>query len=381
MPAEITKEYDVCFVAFNKIENDARTINMALTLSNFGKKVCIVGLVEHNISQNENKFLAGVDLYQINHSPNPRMWNRWLTFSNETKKLKPIIKSEVFIAEDLYSLHIVRRWTKKTGSKFIYDSREIYSALGPLYKNKFKQFLLSIYEKYFIRYVDEMIVSGQMDGEYLKKYFKHNVPYNLVLNLPYYKEPVKSNLIRDKYQISDNHIAVIYQGMILPGRGINKIISALQHIENAHFFILGEGGYRFQYEKLSEDIGVMNRVHFCGLIPYNELHQWTCSADIGLVFIEPISFSYELALPNKLFEYCMAGLPSLVSDLPAMRDILTHDNIGLLINVDLSPAQIAEKIRFLYANKEKYKTKCRIASMKYAYESQQETILGMLDWK
>ena len=66
-------------------------------------------------------------------------------------------------------------------------------------------------------------------------------------------------------------------------------------------------------ERLAKDLNVSERVHFCGVVPYRELHQWTCSADIGIVFIEPISFSYKLALPNKLFEYLYCEKPVIAS--------------------------------------------------------------------
>jgi len=376
-------EFDVCFVTFNTIDNDARTINMARVLSESGKKVCIVGLAGNvqSASPSFKRGQGGVFHYQLNNPSHPKMWNRWFSFSTATKNIKPLIRSKIFIAEDLYSLHIVRRFVKKQNAKFIYDSREIYSALGPLYKNKIKQKILSFYEKYFIRYIDEVIVSGKLDGEYLRKYFKHDLPYHVIMNLPFYRKPVNSNIIREKYNIKKDDIAVIYQGMILPGRGIDKMIEALPYIENAHFFILGEGGYIDEYKKKSDELKVSERVHFCGLIPYEELHDWTCSADIGLVFIEPISFSYELALPNKLFEYCMAGIPSLVSDLPAMREVLLQDKIGLLIKPDIKVVQIAESIRIIYEDREQYRANCKNAAKKYNYEGQKEIILDICEVK
>ena len=36
------------------------------------------------------------------------------------------------------------------------------------------------------------------------------------------------------------------------------------------------------------------------------------------MLIEPVCRSYELTLPNKLFEYAAAGLPMLSSDLPVI---------------------------------------------------------------
>lgn len=374
MTGEAEKDYDVCFISFSKPANDARTYNLVKTMANNGKNVCLIALTDNagNHIQNEEFDLYGIEEYQ-----HPKMWRRWKEFSKKSKSLLKKISANLFIAEDIYSLHIAYRFVKKSKAKFLYDSREIYSALGPLHNNKLKQKFITKYEKRYIKHVDEIIVSGELDAEYLREYFDHDIPYHVIMNLPYYREPVNSDIIKEKYDLKSDEIALIYQGMILPGRGIEKVIESLQFLEKTHFFILGEGRYRKDYEELSRDLNLRNRVHFCGLIPYNELHSWTCSADIGIVFIEPVSFSYELALPNKLFEYCMARIPSLVSDLPAMRPIINKDKIGELISANAKAEEIAAAIKNINKNKEIYINNCDTAARKYSYESQVRKILSM----
>jgi len=48
----------------------------------------------------------------------------------------------------------------------------------------------------------------------------------------------------------------------------------------------------------------------------------TASVDIGVSLIENLSTSYYYALPNKLFEYIMADVPVVVSNLPQMKKLL-----------------------------------------------------------
>ena len=55
---------------------------------------------------------------------------------------------------------------------------------------------------------------------------------------------------------------------------------------------------------------------------------------IGLDFFKALfcfqCLNHRLALPNKLFEYLMAGTPVLASDLPEIRKIVTGYQVGRL---------------------------------------------------
>jgi len=75
--------------------------------------------------------------------------------------------------------------------------------------------------------------------------------------------------------------------------------------------LLGDGGYEKTLLNEAKLLKVDKRVIFCGKVDYDLLHEYTCSADAGLCFIQPVSISYQYALPNKLFEYIMAGIPVL----------------------------------------------------------------------
>ena len=93
--------------------------------------------------------------------------------------------------------------------------------------------------------------------------------------------------------------------------------------------VLGTGVFRTKYEKLASELGITDRIHFLGNIDQKELINYTAGADIGVALIENISKSYYYALPNKLFEYIMANVPVLISDLPQMKKIVDDYNASL----------------------------------------------------
>ena len=58
------------------------------------------------------------------------------------------------------------------------------------------------------------------------------------------------------------------------------------------------------------------------------------SAAVGLSLIQPVSLSYELTMPNKVFEYLAAGVPVLVSDLPVMAQFVRRHDVGAVAPPD-----------------------------------------------
>jgi glycosyltransferase involved in cell wall biosynthesis len=69
-------------------------------------------------------------------------------------------------------------------------------------------------------------------------------------------------------------------------------------------------------------------------------------ATLGLMLIEPVCRSYELTLPNKLFEYAQAGLPILTSDLPVIGVLVEREQLGEVADPG-DPEQVAAALRAL----------------------------------
>ena len=58
----------------------------------------------------------------------------------------------------------------------------------------------------------------------------------------------------------------------------------------------------------------------------------TASADVGITLLEDTCLNHRFALPNKLFEYLMAGRPVLASDLPEMRGVVEGFEVGCVVD-------------------------------------------------
>ena len=368
--------YDICFLCFEELRSDARTLNLARTYIKNNKKIAIIAPVSQ--SDILNFELEGIKIYPIPLTKKLRFWRRWIKYHHKARKYKTI-KAKIFWANDFYTLYTANKFAQDSKAKLFYDSREIYSSLGPLAQNQFKQSVITDFEKRLIPKVDKIIVSGEMDAEYLKNHFNTDHEYTVIMNLPPYKKRIESYKIREEMNLADDVNILLYQGVLLKGRGIMPVIRALPLMNNTVFCIIGWGPHEQDFRELAKALNVDDRVYFLGKKSYDELFYYTSSADLGIAYIEPLTLSYRLALPNKLFEYCMARIPSLVSNLPAMKNIISEHQIGELIEPGASREDFSNCIKKILNDKDKYVNNCETASKIFCYSAQEQKIIDLLD--
>jgi glycosyltransferase involved in cell wall biosynthesis len=137
----------------------------------------------------------------------------------------------------------------------------------------------------------------------------------------------------------------VYVGAVTRNRGIEVSIEALARTPGARLRLLGpsRADYRAELERLAAREGVADRVEFAGAVPPGRVIESMQEATAGLSLIQPACLSYELSLPNKIFEYALAGLPVLVSDLPVMGAFVEEHRLGLPARPD-DPSDVAAKL-------------------------------------
>ena len=253
----------------------------------------------------------------------------------------------------------------------MYNSRELYAFLGGLRNRIYLQALVKNIEKFFITKVDLVLTTGEMDSEFLKNYY--GIENTLVIrNIPLLVKPEYKIDLRKRLNIKTGSTILIYQGVLLEGRGIHLILESMTELPNTVLVLLGDGEQRKNFEMLARRNGISERVFFLGSINQEELINYTAAGDIGLALIENISISYYHALPNKLFEYIMAGLPVLSCDLPQMKRIVDLYEVGESINIDKSE-NIKTVLKHWFDNPmllNKYRINCGKASLELNWEAE-----------
>lgn len=283
--------------------------------------------------------------------------------------------SSIYIAEDIYTLPVIAFIAKLRKAKLYYNSREFYAFLGGLRNRKMLQNTIKWIERFFIKKVDQVLVTGEGDAEFLQEYYGISNTV-VVRNLPLERKPENKIDLREKLNIPESDLILLYQGVILEGRGFKPILNALAEIDNFHLVTLGSGVFESEYEKSAEELNISSRVHFLGTIDQSELINYTAAADIGLALIENISKSYYYALPNKLFEYIMADVPVLCSNLPQMKKIVEEYKVGAVVDIE-KDGDLVTQLKSLANNRDylfEYKRNCKIASSELNWQKEYDKV-------
>jgi len=218
-----------------------------------------------------------------------------------------------------------------------------------------------------------------MDATYLEKIY--NITNTLVLrNLPSYKKPANIVDYRKLFDLPKNRKIILYQGVLLEGRGLSLTLKALVQLPDTDFVILGGGVYRRKYEEEAKKLNVQDRTHFLGAIKHEDLINYTAGADIGLALIENISLSYYYALPNKLFEYIIAEVPVLVTELPQMEEIVKEYNVGEILQ-DETTDGLSNVLARMFNQKDilqNYKVNCTKAAKELNWEVEFNKVKNLL---
>lgn len=169
----------------------------------------------------------------------------------------------------------------------------------------------------------------------------------LLRNVPAYQQVPKSDRLRQRLGLSPDTRIALYQGYLQPDRELDRLIYVARHLDqNIVIVMMGKGPEETvkQLKTLIERESVADRVKILPPVPYAELLGWTASADVGLIIYAPQhSENIQMCLPNKLFEYLMAGLPVLVSSLDVVAEVIRTYEVGAVVP-SLVPADIGKAI-------------------------------------
>ena len=169
----------------------------------------------------------------------------------------------------------------------------------------------------------------------------------------------------------------------MPGRAIENLAQAFQinDIKNINFVFMGypastkEG--RESYSLILKKVQEFENIHFHDPVDSDSLSGFTGSADLGICLIEDLCLSYRFCLPNKFFEYAMAGLPILASDLPEMRKLVEEYDCGVICE-SMTPDGIVSGLKKLLSKDlKKLGKNARKMAEDHSWEIQEKKLLSL----
>ena len=280
------------------------------------------------------------------------------------------------------SLPALIRLRAKFGGRTIYDSRDVYMRSRGFEQMGALKAPFAKLERRYAREVDAVLTVNDAYSSLLAGQFGIEPP-PVVRNTPdrYALPAERPDHIRSALGLPPDTRVVLYQGGLLSDRGIEQGMEAILGVENAVFVILGVGKPTKEMAELAASDRLQGRVFFLDPVPPDALLDWTASADVMLMAIQPTSINHRFTTPQKLWEAIAAGVPVVATDLPGMAEVVRETGSGVLVEAT-DPADIARGIRAIVdaspEEREAMRERTwRAGQERYNWQHEAETLLAL----
>lgn len=311
-----------------------------VSLQKEGFDLCLI--VADNLG---DEIKEGIKIYDVSKEK-----DRISRILNTPKKIR---KKALEINADIYHFHDpelipVGLNLIKKGKKVVYDVHEDVprQLLSKPYLNKLIKPVISksfeIFENRAAKKFSLIITATDFINERFLKLNKNSVS---VKNYPIVNELNNET----NYFLKPNKIC--YIGSISEVRGIKEIVKAMQFIDSEMNLAGNFNTNTLRNEVIK--IQAWEKIIEHGFVGREQTAKILEESRVGIVTLYP-TINYKDALPVKMFEYMMAGIPFVASNIELWEKIAEENNCGLIAN-PYKPEDIAEKINFLLQNPEKAK--------------------------
>jgi glycosyltransferase involved in cell wall biosynthesis len=190
------------------------------------------------------------------------------------------------------------------------------------------------WEKRLVRRYDKVVVVTPEARQAICSAYK--IPEGKIIVFPntvspsfYAEYDVNENIIE---RFSKDYV-LLYIGNTGARRGLETAVKALKRlrkpIPNCKLVILGKSTNDANLKKLAAGLQVEERISFEGFLPMELFHSYILASD---VCISPLTrnLHHDTTLANKIFQYMSMGVPVLVSDSTAQKNIVQIAEAGLI---------------------------------------------------
>ena len=316
-------------VVLSDFTNDSRVLKISKSLTEFGYGSTVVAM--HNSGLLKDEVVQGLKIHRVKLISRP--WPKWkpIQFFKYLEFLvKAVItyrKVDIIHCNDLNALPVgllIKLFGRD--KKVVYDCHEYETEVNGL--KGFEKSVKKWFERKLIRYADVVItVSDSIANDYSCLY---GIPKpHLVLNCPPYQEQSKHDFFRETLGIRSNQTIFLYQGGLGKGRGIELLLEAFSDLDS-DTNVLVCMGYGPLEDLIRERAKQQRTIYFHLAVSPDVLLSYTSSVDYGILFYEDTCLNHRYCSPNKIFEYMMAGLPVLTSNLFEMKRLVEAEGVGIV---------------------------------------------------
>ena len=231
--------------------------------------------------------------------------------------------------------------------KLLFDAHEFSpeqeadTLFGKVFIKPYRNYLFNQY----LKRVDKVItVSTGIQN----LYFKHfGINSELILNASVYEQFHYS-------PTDENRISIIHHGNAVRNRCIEEMIRMISLTDERftlYLMLVERSDKKYvPYLKRFAQKRAPGRVVFIPSVDETKVLDAISAFDIGLPFLMASQKNILNALPNKFFQYVMAGLAIIIPPLPAMAEIIKREGIGWVAQ-SINARSVAKKLNKLNSKK------------------------------
>jgi glycosyltransferase involved in cell wall biosynthesis len=280
-------------------------------------------------------------------------------------------RADVYHAHDLDAL--VPAWiaARLARGRVVYDSHELFTE-RPIQM----RVVWRLIERFLIRRVDAIIAASDERAEIMHREYGAEALPEVIINSPYRARAAASATIRDGLPegLRDAKL-VVYQGGLAPGRCLESLTLAagLFDANTVLVFVGAPSAYtEAVLRPLIRTHNLADRVFIVPPVDASEVVSFISTANLGVVIYQNSCRNNYYCAPNKLFDYCMAGVPVVGCDFPPVRRVVREYGLGDLFDPE-RPVAIADAVNRLLGDPPalaRAVAGCRRAAARFNWEAE-----------
>ena len=237
---------------------------------------------------------------------------------------------EVIIFTRIWHVLYVFRFFKKIG---LVDNKIYYES------HKFSKFLVKPLSQ-----IDGVIViNGYLNNLYKKHGIRKIYVAHDGVNIDEYKQ-----ISNYEFNSNKKEYTIVYTGSLFLWKGVHTLVDSLKYLpKNIKLISIGgSGNYLTEFKKYVSHNSEMERITIVPHIPKVDLISYVEKSD---VLVLPNSAKDKMSLytsPIKMFEYMASKRPIVASNLPSIKEVLSHHKDAILFDPD-NAKDLADKINIV----------------------------------
>lgn len=267
------------------------------------------------------------------------------------------VKNPTLIVRDLPLVKAALVVAKFQNASVIYDMAEVYPEMyasglqftkPPGLRHWLKSpWLAERYERAILPKVDHTLVMIEESRDRLIEKGVSSEKVTIVSNTP-----PKKKFDNRIHEHQGQKLRIVYVGFLTKLRGLDLLIKATHEYlkrggptDSIQIDIVGKGGEKANLIQLVEELQLGDNVKIHGWLSQDEVDRLMASANVGALTYR-VCGHWNHTIPNKIFDYMLAGLPVLATEVAPIKRIVNETNCGVVCE-DLNPVDIARKLEAL----------------------------------